>query len=131
MNHMRVIRCLWKAVPITAECQLVFYFYFFCNTLMVLTLLLWNVKRYLCFFHGAVCEVFNVGDYRRRMCGAQKPYQWFDSSNQEGFEAREVNAVFRGRKIYSYQYCFARSHTVSGGFVRCLRKTWIQWQDFK
>jgi hypothetical protein len=28
------------------------------------------------------------------MCGAQKPYQWFDSSNQEGFEAREVNAEF-------------------------------------
>ncbi len=59
---------------------------------MSVRILTFGMKRYLCFFHGAVCEVFNVGDYRRRMCGAQKPYQWFDSSNQEGSEAREVIA---------------------------------------
>mmetsp|Transcript_62198 Transcript_62198/g.166902 ORF Transcript_62198/g.166902 Transcript_62198/m.166902 type:complete len:416 (-) Transcript_62198:69-1316(-) len=54
------------------------------------TYIAYKLQRYLSFFHGAVCQVFNVGDYRRRLYGAAKPHTWFASDNEEGTNAREI-----------------------------------------
>ena len=47
-----------------------------------------KIKRYLNFFHGAPCEVFNVGNYRRKKYQAQTPCALFDHTNEEGVKMR-------------------------------------------
>ena len=46
-----------------------------------------KVKRYLNFFHGAPCEVFNVGNYRRKKYKCA-PSKFFDKENEEGLKMR-------------------------------------------
>eukprot|EP01041_Mallomonas_annulata_P001059 gene1059-2075_t len=47
-----------------------------------------RLARYLSFFHAIPTKVFNVAEYRRRICGALKDAQWFDSTNEEASELR-------------------------------------------
>lgn len=47
-----------------------------------------KIKRYLRFFHGAPCEVFNVGNYRRKKYAAATPCDFFDGDNEEGMKMR-------------------------------------------
>jgi hypothetical protein len=47
-----------------------------------------KVKRYLNFFHGAPCEVFNVGNYRRRQYQVKPSHTFFDPENEEGLKMR-------------------------------------------
>jgi 6-phosphofructo-2-kinase len=44
----------------------------------------------LSFFHDIPSQIFNVGDYRRQLCGAQMPAEWYDPSNTTGQAAREM-----------------------------------------
>jgi len=48
-----------------------------------------KVKRYLNFFHGAPCEVFNVGNYRRKKYQKHAPCEFFDSTNGDGLKMRK------------------------------------------
>ena len=49
-----------------------------------------KLQRYLSFFHGAPTQVFNVGNYRRKMFGSCVEHDFFDHSNPEGVKARRV-----------------------------------------
>jgi 6-phosphofructo-2-kinase/fructose-2,6-biphosphatase 2 len=44
--------------------------------------------QYLRFFHGAVCEVFNVGNYRRKMVGTNRMADFFDPRNADNMAQR-------------------------------------------
>ena len=41
-----------------------------------------RLRQYLRFFHGAKCEVFNVGTYRREMLGSNHMADFFDPDNK-------------------------------------------------
>lgn len=47
-----------------------------------------RVVRYLRFFHGAEAEIFNAGNYRRKLFGAQQGHGFFDPMNSEASEMR-------------------------------------------
>jgi predicted kinase len=49
-----------------------------------------RICRFLSFFHDIPSQIFNVGDYRRQMCGAQKRADFYDHSNVEGLAARKL-----------------------------------------
>jgi len=42
-----------------------------------------RICRFLSFFHDIPSQIFNVGDYRRRLCGAQLPSSFYDPNNVE------------------------------------------------
>lgn len=41
------------------------------------------------FFHATPVEIFNVADYRRKLCGEQHDPEWFDPHNFHAEELRE------------------------------------------
>lgn len=47
-----------------------------------------RICRYLNFFHDIPSQIFNVGDYRRELCGAHVPAQFFDYDNKEALAQR-------------------------------------------
>jgi len=47
-----------------------------------------RLARYLDFFHAITVQVFDVNEYRRKMCSHIKDSAWFDSSNLEAVEMR-------------------------------------------
>lgn len=47
-----------------------------------------RICRFLSFFHDIPSQIFNVGDYRRQLCGAQMPADFYDPSNEAGQLAR-------------------------------------------
>lgn len=47
-----------------------------------------RICRFLSFFHAIDTQIFNVGDYRRKICGAQLPASFFDHSNAEAVAQR-------------------------------------------
>ena len=49
-----------------------------------------RICRFLSFFHDIPSQIFNVGDYRRQLCGAQMPSTFYDPSNSEGQAARHM-----------------------------------------
>jgi hypothetical protein len=49
-----------------------------------------RICRFLSFFHDIPSQIFNVGDYRRQMCGAQKRADFYDNTNVEGLAARKL-----------------------------------------
>ena len=49
-----------------------------------------RICRFLSFFHDIPSQIFNVGDYRRQMCGAQKRADFYDHNNVEGLAARKL-----------------------------------------
>jgi hypothetical protein len=49
-----------------------------------------RICRFLSFFHDIPSQIFNVGDYRRQLCGAKMPAAFYDPSNPEGVAARKV-----------------------------------------
>lgn len=51
-----------------------------------------KMARYLNWL-GIGCKVFNVGVYRRQLCGAQQPASFFDPTNAEAEAARRAAAV--------------------------------------
>ena len=48
-----------------------------------------RICRYISFFHDIPSQIFNVGDYRRQMCGARLSASFFDHGNKEAMEKRE------------------------------------------
>lgn len=48
-----------------------------------------RLRQYLRFFHGAPCEVFNVGNYRREAVGASSTHDFFDPSNEKSSIVRQ------------------------------------------
>ena len=60
-----------------------------------------RLARYLSFFHAIPVQVFNATEYRQTMCGLVKEAEWFDLSNVEAENAREVFDLIR----YSF-HCF-------------------------
>ena len=36
------------------------------------------------FFHDIPCQIFNVGEYRRKICGINMPASFYDNDNKEG-----------------------------------------------
>lgn len=50
-----------------------------------------KVTRYLNWL-GISTRVFNVGDYRRRFCGAEQRHAFFDAKNEEAERARGAAA---------------------------------------
>jgi hypothetical protein len=49
-----------------------------------------RICRFLSFFHDIPSQIFNVGDYRRQLCGSQMPSHFYDHANQEGQAARQM-----------------------------------------
>jgi hypothetical protein len=49
-----------------------------------------RICRFLSFFHDIPSQIFNVGDYRRQLCGACLPAAFYDPTNPEGTAARKV-----------------------------------------
>jgi broad specificity phosphatase PhoE/predicted kinase len=49
-----------------------------------------RICRFLSFFHDIPAQIFNVGDYRRQLCGAQLPSTFYDPTNAAAFRARLV-----------------------------------------
>jgi 6-phosphofructo-2-kinase/fructose-2,6-biphosphatase 2 len=49
-----------------------------------------RICRFLSFFHDIPAQIFNVGDYRRQLCGAQMPADFYDPDNVEGMAARKI-----------------------------------------
>ena len=49
-----------------------------------------RICRFLSFFHDIPSQIFNVGDYRRQLCGAQMPADFYDTSNVQGMAARTM-----------------------------------------
>lgn len=47
-----------------------------------------RLGRYLEFFHAVPVRVFNVAEYRQRLCGGLKDAEWFDLNNQEALALR-------------------------------------------
>lgn len=47
-----------------------------------------RICRFLSFFHDIPAQIFNVGDYRRQLCGAQMPATFYDPTNKQAFAAR-------------------------------------------
>jgi len=47
-----------------------------------------RICRFLSFFHDIPAQIFNVGDYRRQLCGAKLPSDFYDPQNSEGMAAR-------------------------------------------
>eukprot|EP00939_MAST-03C_sp_MAST-3C-sp1_P001589 g1589.t1 len=47
-----------------------------------------RITRYLTFFHGATAEVFNVGNYRRKLNGAKALHNFFDAKNEDAMAVR-------------------------------------------
>jgi len=49
-----------------------------------------RICRYLSFFHDIPSKIFNVGDYRRKMCGNSMPASFYLHDNAEGRAARHL-----------------------------------------
>jgi len=49
-----------------------------------------RICRFLSFFHDIPCKVFNVGDYRRHLCGAQLSHEFYSPTNVDGVAQRKV-----------------------------------------
>ena len=49
-----------------------------------------RICRFLSFFHDIPSQIFNVGDYRRQLCGAMKSADWYDPNNIQGTTARTM-----------------------------------------
>eukprot|EP00568_Trieres_chinensis_P003977 CAMPEP_0183291858 /NCGR_PEP_ID=MMETSP0160_2-20130417/1128_1 /TAXON_ID=2839 ORGANISM="Odontella Sinensis, Strain Grunow 1884" /NCGR_SAMPLE_ID=MMETSP0160_2 /ASSEMBLY_ACC=CAM_ASM_000250 /LENGTH=548 /DNA_ID=CAMNT_0025452717 /DNA_START=127 /DNA_END=1773 /DNA_ORIENTATION=- len=49
-----------------------------------------RICRYLTFFHDIPSQIFNVGDYRRELCGSQQPASFYDHSNAEALAQRNM-----------------------------------------
>jgi len=49
-----------------------------------------RICRFLSFFHDIPSQIFNVGDYRRQLCGAQQPASFYDPDNDDGVAQRQV-----------------------------------------
>jgi hypothetical protein len=49
-----------------------------------------RICRFLSFFHDIPAQIFNVGDYRRQLCGPQMPADFYDPDNKEGSAARTM-----------------------------------------
>lgn len=47
-----------------------------------------RIANYLSFFHAIPVEVYNVQEYRKRMCGALKDAEWFDPNNADALALR-------------------------------------------
>jgi hypothetical protein len=48
-----------------------------------------RLEKYLSFFHAIPVKVYNVAEYRRRMCGGLKDAEWFDPNNAEARALRD------------------------------------------
>jgi hypothetical protein len=49
-----------------------------------------RICRFLSFFHDIPSQIFNVGDYRRQLCGAQQTAEFYSPTNPEGVAARKI-----------------------------------------
>jgi len=49
-----------------------------------------RICRYLTFFHDIPSQIFNVGDYRRKLVGAQMPASFYDHNNAEAVAQRHT-----------------------------------------
>ena len=49
-----------------------------------------KLQHYLAFFHGMEGQIFNAGQYRRKLFGAQQDASFFDFDNAAGAAARET-----------------------------------------
>jgi predicted kinase len=49
-----------------------------------------RICRFLSFFHDIPSQIFNVGDYRRQLCGANMPAEFYDPNNAEFASQRHM-----------------------------------------
>jgi len=49
-----------------------------------------RICRFLNFFHDIDSQIFNVGDYRRKLCGEKMPASFFDPQNADGLSQRKM-----------------------------------------
>lgn len=61
-----------------------------------------RICRFLSFFHDIDSQIFNVGDYRRKICGEKMPASFFDPLNEEAVaqRARACNAALDDMMVY-------------------------------
>lgn len=49
-----------------------------------------RICRFLSFFHDIPAQIFNVGDYRRQLCGAQLPADFYHPNNETAMASRRM-----------------------------------------
>jgi len=49
-----------------------------------------RICRFFSFFHDIPTQIFNVGDYRRQLCGAKQSASFYDHSNAEALAQRTM-----------------------------------------
>jgi len=64
-----------------------------------------RICRFLSFFHDIPAQIFNVGDYRRKLCGAQLPADFFDPKNANAKQQRSLacDAALQAMMEYLHQ----------------------------
>ena len=67
--------------------------------------------------------IFNVGDYRRELCGSQQPASFYDHSNAEALAQRNMacNAALTDMIEYIKQICPSLVWTVNLSAVQTAR----------
>eukprot|EP00397_Hematodinium_sp_SG-2012_P008567 GEMP01008632.1.p1 GENE.GEMP01008632.1~~GEMP01008632.1.p1 ORF type:complete len:584 (+),score=98.76 GEMP01008632.1:49-1800(+) len=63
-----------------------------------------RLVRYLDFFHNCPTRTFNVGDYRRQICGHHLAPDFFDHSIKENVESRNKACVAALADLKAYMY---------------------------
>ena len=82
-----------------------------------------RLAQYLSFFHAVPVKVFNVAEYRKRMCGGLKDAEWFDYNNAEAWALRDsCNKV-----IHSMYPSLSPSCLSCYVHVRRLFETWSRF----
>eukprot|EP01031_Cornospumella_fuschlensis_P040363 gene40363-49189_t len=66
-----------------------------------------RLAQYLSFFHAVPVKVFNVAEYRKRMCGGLKDAEWFDYNNAEAWALRDScnKAAIRDMVSFLDEHC--------------------------
>ena len=61
-----------------------------------------RICRFLSFFHDIPSQIFNVGEYRRQLCGAELKSDFYNHDNPHGMSARKLACDAALRDLMEY-----------------------------
>ena len=74
-----------------------------------------RICRFLSFFHDIPSQIFNVGEYRRQLCGAELKSDFYNHDNPHGMSARKLACDAALRDLMEYMN--TKSSTIDDGRV--------------
>lgn len=87
-----------------------------------------KLARYLRFFHGAPAEVMNIGNYRRKLFGAEQTHEFFDYTNEKHMDDRFRAAELAMQDLKKYITSgneLGRVAVFDGSNIQRFRRKWI------